>query len=151
VSHPPATCALPGCGRSLAGRRGNTRYCCQKHRGDAFKLRQVAGEGAGEALETFPRSGPLSDGTPRAAKRSEVAAEAARKSLWHFKRLLSYGTAEEVGAFFAELRQALTPDRRARIEAEIAAVFGERKRQAEVHEQAMTMRPRRDDPGRWTR
>jgi hypothetical protein len=38
----------------------------------------------------------------------------------------------------------LTPDRRARIEAEVAAVFGERKRQAEVHEQAMTMRPRRD-------
>ena len=79
-----------------------------------------------------------------------MAAEAARKSLYHLKRLLHYGTEEEVEAFFAELRQAVTPDRRARIEAEIAAVFGERKRVAEVHERAMTMRPRRDDPGRWT-
>ena len=80
-------------------------------------------------------------------KRSEVAAEAARKSLWHFKRLLSYGTEEEVESFFAELRQALTPDRRARIQAEVAAVFRERKRVAEIHEQAMTMPSRRDSKG----
>jgi O-methyltransferase involved in polyketide biosynthesis len=73
-----------------------------------------------------------------------MAAEAARKSLWHFKRLLTYGTGEEVDAFFAELRHVLTPDRRARIEVEVARMFGERKRRDEIHEQAMTMRPRGD-------
>jgi hypothetical protein len=126
VTHPPATCALPGCDRDLAGRRGNTRYCCQKHRGDAFKLRRVVGEGAGDALETFPRPTPLSDGTPRAAKRSEVVAEASRKSLWHLQRLLSHGTGEEVDAF----------------EVELLAIFRERRRRAEIHERAMTMRGR---------
>jgi hypothetical protein len=137
-------CALPGCENSLDGRRGNTRYCRQKHRLDAFKLRQVAGEGDGEGLETFRRSDPSSNHPTRAAKRSETAAEASRKSLWHFKRLLSYGTDEEVDAFFAELRQLLTPDRRARIEVEIAEAFGERGRQAELRAKAMTMRPRED-------
>jgi hypothetical protein len=108
----PDECALPGCNRSLAGRRGNTRYCCQKHRLDAFKLRQVAGEGAGAALETFPRSDPLSDHPPSAAKRSELAAEAARKSLWHFQRLLSYGNQESIDALIIELRRAVAEHNR---------------------------------------
>lgn len=139
-------CALPGCEESLGARRGNTRYCSAKHRLDAFKLRQVAGEGSGEGLETFRRFDPSSNHPTRAAKRSETAAEASRKSLWHFKRLLSYGTDEEVESFFAELRQVLAPDRRARIEVEIAAMFGQRARRAELHEKAMTMRPREDRP-----
>jgi hypothetical protein len=39
-------CALDGCAVSLAGRRRNTRYCCDKHRVEDFRRRQLLPNGS---------------------------------------------------------------------------------------------------------
>jgi hypothetical protein len=39
-------CALDGCAVSLAGRRRNTRFCCDKHRVEDFRRRQALPNGS---------------------------------------------------------------------------------------------------------
>jgi hypothetical protein len=39
-------CALDGCAVSLAGRRRNTRFCCDKHRVEHFRRRQPLPNGS---------------------------------------------------------------------------------------------------------
>jgi hypothetical protein len=58
---------------------------------------------------------------------------------------LSYGTEEQEEAFYVELMKLLTPNRRARIEVEIARMFGERKRREEIHERALTIKDRDEE------